>query len=68
MKQSKEFYLGYQNYAYGKTTNPYEENTVEHEEWQNGFDLAEDDESLVAHNSKHTRRSVEWGYSSDNPE
>lgn len=66
--RSKAFYLGYQDFAHGKTINPYIEGTDDYEAWQNGFDLAEDDESLMAHNSKHTRRSVEWGYSSDNPE
>jgi hypothetical protein len=58
--RSKIFYEGYGAYAFGKTTNPYDEGTDDYEAWQDGFDLAEDDEAALEYNRKHTRRSVEW--------
>jgi hypothetical protein len=58
--KSKAFYSGYQDYAYGKTTNPYDEGTDDYEQWQAGFDLAEDDEAVLEYSRKHTRRGVEW--------
>jgi hypothetical protein len=36
----KSYYEGQAAYAKGKTINPYEEGTDEHEYWQDGFDHA----------------------------
>jgi hypothetical protein len=68
MKQSKDFYLGYKSYAYGQTNNPYDEGTGQYEEWQQGFDAAEDDEAALEHTRKYARRSVQRGYVSSDPE
>jgi hypothetical protein len=58
--RSKIFYEGYQSYDSGKTNNPYEEGTDEYEEWQCGFDLAEDDAVVMEYRA--TRRSFQRGY------
>lgn len=36
----KSYYQGQADYFKGKTNNPYEEDTDEHEYWQDGFDHA----------------------------
>lgn len=61
MKQSKEFYAGYMDYGYGKTTNPYDEGTEQYEEWQLGYDMAEDDSTAMEHVRKYARHRIQRG-------
>lgn len=61
--KSKTFYEGYRDFTFGKTNNPYEEDTIEHEEWQLGYDTAEDDEYVLVYNA--ARRCLQRGRLAD---
>lgn len=59
--KSKIYYEGYRAYGMGKIFNPYSHADDESaEEWQQGFDAAEDDEAILEHERKYARRGVEW--------